>query len=662
LKKRDFWYRLKRLSKHTGKPQWGLAVRAIILIAIAGLIGKLLGLNNGINAIIIVTLLATIIIDISLPIKKVATLTVLGFLMTILAFISASLGLSNLGLFVFFTVIWSFFSISMYIFGSMEGSLGFTFFLTYFVAVLLVNNQSSTLDWASYSIIAYLVASILFIPKIWLEKKKIHEMVSVGFNPTSSIHNVLYTRNLLSGIPINSNYYDIFKLGSYLKIFRSYSNLINSRLNSKSRLYFKNFLDRSDNFSSKIVYNFNKNKGPVDLTEMDKQLSTIESNFLTNKNYNAIVIEISHSIMEILNKSNEILSKDNGNGIRRIKGTDKPLKEVLKANFNLKNLYIRHAVRFTLAMTISLIFVYLTRERSAIWITMGVLIILKPDITSTIDNLISRVGYNFLAIILAIILSLIFPHDLLIWLALIMLFLFRAFYPNYMGFSIMAMTVFIVLVWPTGTVYDNAIARLVDIALGGVIAFICAYIILPSRVSVNLPDQLIRTIKSNIKYAKHVLIISSMELNTENVSKSFKNYIMEENNLEAGLKKLEDTFKDINDDLELYHELIASNNKMAADLSGIAAILNTNKKSMEDLNINVQKILTTLNYLETSLTKDIKPLKLSRDHNSLDHIDTHKTDELEQLIGWITSDLQLIQKGIDIANETGLLQRYTKLT
>jgi hypothetical protein len=309
--------------------------------------------------------------------------------------------------------------------------------LTYFVAVLLVNNQSSTLDWAIYGIIAYFIASILFIPKIWLEKKRIREMVSVGFIPTSSIQNVLYSGNILSGTPINSNYYDIFKLGSYLKILRSYSNLINFRLNSKSQLYFKNFLDRTDDFSSKIGDNFKKNKGPVDLTEVDKQLSTVESKFLANKNNSETVIEISHTLRDILNKSNEVLSKDNGKLIRRIKGPKKSLKEVLKANFNFKNLYIRHAIRFTLAMTISLILVYLTRERSVIWITMGVLIILKPDITSTVDNLISRVGANFFAIILAIILSLIFPHDLLVWLAFIMLFLFRAFYPNYMGFSVM---------------------------------------------------------------------------------------------------------------------------------------------------------------------------------------------------------------------------------
>ncbi len=224
------------------------------------------------------------------------------------------------------------------------------------------------------------------------------------------------------------------------------------------------------------------------------------------------------------------------------------------------------------------------------------------------------------------------------------------------------MTVFIVLVWPTGTVLDNAIARLVDIALGGVVAFICAYIILPSRVSVNLPDQLSRTIKANIEYAKLVLVTSPTEQNTKNVSKSFKNYIMEENNLEAGVKKLEDTFRDINDDLELYQEIIASNNKMAADLSGITAILNNNGKTLVDLNIDVHKIKKTLHNVENSLTDDIKPSRLSMDNILLDYTDNNESKDLEQIISWIISDLGMMHKDINIAKETGLLQMYTKLT
>jgi hypothetical protein len=293
---------------------------------------------------------------------------------------------------------------------------------------------------------------------------------------------------------------------------------------------------------------------------------------------------------------------------------------------------------------------------------MGVLIILKPDITSTIDNLITRVGYNFFAIIIAIIISFVFPHDLLIWLAFIMLFLFRAFYPNYMSLSIMAMTVFIVLIWPVGTVLDNAVARLVYISLGGIIAFICAYIILPSRVTVDLPAQLSRTINANVEYANNVLITSPKDLNTNRIKKCFENYLMEENNLEAAVKKLEDTFKDINEDIELYQELIASNNKFAADLTGIAAILSINGLALEDLEVEIYKIKKALQTLKISLNNDIKTFTVSKDNFSINFTVNSKANDIQELICWILSDIILMQRGIEIGKETDILKRYTKLT
>lgn len=659
--KRSLLERFRRLSKPSGSPQWGHAARAIILMVIAGLIAKFLGFDNGIRTIMIVTLLASIIIDISLPIRKVAILTLSGFIMTNLAFISASLALSSLEVFIFFTVLWAFFSISMYIFGTLEGSLGFTFFLIYFIAVLMVNNQVSTLDWSIYSTLSYLVASILFIPKIWLEKKKLRNMVTVGFIPGSSIRDIIYTRNILSGIPINSNYFDIFKLGSYLKSFRSYGNLISSRLTPESRSLFKKFLNLSDEIAINIADHFRSNKGIVDLKEFNIQVSKIESH-LDNSSDRDSFVEVSHGILDILHKSNSLLSKEPKKTMMKIKIPKKTLKEVLRANYNLNNLYIRHALRFTLAITVSMILIYLTRERNVIWVTMGILIILKPDITSTIDNLISRVGYNFFAIILAIIISVIFPHSLLVWLAFIMLFLFRAFYPNYMGLSVLAITVFIVLIWPTGTVFDNAIARLVDIAFGGLIAFTCAYIILPSRITVNLPDQLIRTIKANIEYANQILATKTKNFEKEKVIECFKNYMREENNLEAALKKLEDSFKDINEDLELYQEIIASNNKLAADLTAMAALLNKHRESSKDLERDKSKIKNALKNLDNFINGNLNPENVSSDTFSNENEDKNETTDLKQIIRWIISDLHLIQNYVELANETGVLQRYIKLT
>ena len=445
---------------------------------LAGLISHFLGFDKGIGVIMFVTLLASIIIDISLPIRKVAILAILGLFMTVLAFLSAYLALSSLEIFIFFTVVWAFFTTSLYIFGATEGSLGFTFFLIYFVAVLMVNTGSTPVEWCIYSVLPYLVVSILFIPKIWLEKKRISEMVTVGFNPQSSIQSVFLTLKVLSGVSLKSNYYDIFKLGSYLKGLRLYSDLIVSRLPSKSKECFNNFLAVADKSSLKISNNFKSNGDMVDLNEMDNALLEVESCFSGNNN---VVFELSQGIKDILDKSNKLLSGTSKKAVKKIETSKISFKEVLEANFNINNIYIRHTIRFTLAMTIALIFVYFNHERSVIWVTMGILIILKPDITSTVNNLISRVGFNLFAIVIAIILSFIFPHYILIFLAFIMLFLFRAFFPGYMGLSIMAITVFIVLVWPTGTVFENAIARLVDISIGGIIAFIFAYVILPKQ-------------------------------------------------------------------------------------------------------------------------------------------------------------------------------------
>lgn len=651
--------RFKILSRPTGSPKWGHAVRAIILMVLAGLIAHFLGFDKGIQVIMFVTLLASIIIDISLPVRKVAILAFVSLFMTFLAFLSAYLALSNLGIFILFTVMWAFFTTSLYIFGATEGSLGFTFFLIYFVAILMVNTGSTPLEWCIYSLLPYLVISILFIPKIWFEKKKVSEMVTVGFNPQSSIQSVFLTLKVLSGVSLKSNYYDIFKFGSYLKGLRSYSDLTVSRLPSKSKECFNNFLEVADKLSLKISDNFKSRGDPVNLKEMDDALLNVESCLLENKNKNNVVFELSQGISDILNKSNKLLSGTSKKEKKKIETSKISFREVLEANFNINNIYIRHTIRFTLAMTIALILIYFNHERSVIWVTMGILIILKPDIASTINNLISRVGFNLFAIITAIIISFIFPHYVLIWLAFIMLFLFRAFFPGYMGLSIVAITVFIVLVWPTGTVFENAVARLVDISIGGIIAFIFAYVILPSRVTVNLPDQLIKTIKANVNYANQVLAIPRND--PENIVKCFKRYVGEDNNLEAGIKKLEDTFRDINDDLKLYNGLMILNKKVAADLTAASAILSKDPEKLQDSALNINKLKDILHKFEVSLDGNIEQLKLDSNGLKVDHSYDAQNSELEQLLKWIAADIQLIIKGMEIAIENGALLRYTKL-
>ena len=656
MEKKGLLTRIKRLSKPTGTVNWSQAIKAVILMVVAGLLATFLNLNNGLQAIIMVTLLATLIIDIAMPIKKVVILAFLGFVMTTLAFLCVSLSIHNLTAFIILSVLWAFFSISLYIFGNIEGTIGFSFFLTYFIAVLIVNPNSTPIEWVSYTTLAYLVASTLLIPKIWVEKRKIRELVSVGFNPQSTLQNVLANMHILSGVSLNTDYYNFFKFGSYFKILRSYSELMIARLNTHDQEYFKKYLTLTDDVSSRIEHNFQALNGPLDEKVMDSYRAKIKMGAREVANEQAL--QISENIEKILNYSNSLLNQHlEKDEHKSIKTSSKSFKEVMNANFNLENMYMRHAVRFTIAMTLGLIFIYITRERSAIWITMGILIILKPDITSTMDNLLQRVSFNFLAIVLAIILAFLFPHYILIWFAVLMLFLFRAFYPTYMGLSVMAMTVFIVFVWPTGTVFDNAISRIVDITIGGIIAFVCAYVILPSRIRINLPEQLEKTINANVCYGIEIVTNTQKNFNKAEVKELLQNYMLQENNLEAGIKKLEDTFKDVNADLSLYQNFLSLNIKLTADLTALAAVLNESSKNPPNNNCG-EKIQDSLIELNEQTQKWNNQRVLDTNLKDINE----DSDDLNQLINWIYSDIQLIYDGLEVAHETDLFHRYTNLT
>ncbi len=82
---------------------------------------------------------------------------------------------------------------------------------------------------------------------------------------------------------------------------------------------------------------------------------------------------------------------------------------------------------------------------------------------------------------------------------------------------------------------------------------------------------------------------------------------------------------------------------------------------MADQDTLTSEVKKSLQNLENLLNGDIKPLKFTMDNNSL-HYTYNKTKELEQLLNWINYDLKLLNKGLEIADETGVIKRYTKLT
>lgn len=653
--------RLKFLSKPQGTIEWGSAFRTIIIVIIAAVLANLLGYGEGLKIIIFVTLLAAIVIDVPLPLNNLIKLEITCAVMMSLAFITVGLTANSIPLFIIFTVLWSFFTLSMNIFGYTYGSLGFLLFSSYFVAVVTVEPGANPMDLGFYIIFAYLVASILLIPKIIFNKRNIRRMVAQGFKKETRFQDIIKTRMILSGIKINSHLHQLFNQGVYVTALRGYSYMALNHIPPNSQKVFMSFLQSAENISDNIAHEITELKTSKNVTkslkDLDEKIKCIDESSTSKKDLKAMS-NISKLFKSILWKSQNILNHPPSKEKVKFLSSRTSLKETLNSNFNLNNMYIRHTLRFTMAMIIGLIVVNLTHSRDAIWVAMGILIIMKPDISSTTDNFILRVFFNFLGVVVALILGSIFPQHIFIWISLLMLFLFRAFYPNNMGPSVMALTIFVVLIWPTGTVLDNATARLLDLTLGGIIAFIMGYLILPNRITFNIPEQTAKTVNVVSDCVKTVFVSDEMEYDSEKVLSKLKGFLLEYNNLEASIKKLKDSYKNVEEDVDFYENLSSSLYNLLSDISILASQMEI-KKAYPDISKEGEHISDELNKLANIIKKNTSP---ENENLQIREFEMKQYNaDIDQHIEWVNLDLNYIQNEVSNAYSKGVFNRYHDL-
>ncbi|MCE7699305.1 MAG: FUSC family protein, partial [Methanobacterium paludis] len=268
LERKGFLGRLKTLSKPTGKPLWGTAVRTILLITLAGILASYLGFGERVGAVISVTLFACIIVDQQLPFRKVLLLAVVGAFLMSLAFASASLALSGLPIFIVLTAIWAFFPLSLYIFGDAEGLFGFMIFSSYFIATALVKSSVTTPGWVECVIFAYLIASILLVLKFFERDSYTRKMVAAGFLPQTHTNKMVSIRKNLAGMSLKKSFHDLLKDGVYLTGLRGYGKMVQLRLSGKTAEVFRGFMEESDAVSAQIADHIVNKRGEVDLQNL----------------------------------------------------------------------------------------------------------------------------------------------------------------------------------------------------------------------------------------------------------------------------------------------------------------------------------------------------------------------------------------------------------
>jgi uncharacterized membrane protein YgaE (UPF0421/DUF939 family) len=648
---------------------------ALIVVFI---ISQLLKLGNLSAAFILSGVLISQFVILKLPIRVLTRFNIITAIVISLAFFTAALGLINDWVAIVFLLVWVFLSSTLNILGKFQGSLGYIGLVIYFIAILvIVNIHSTAVQWGFWAFLGAIIASsILLIPKLIRKDKTTLKIVASCFIPDAGANTLIQAKTLLEKSHPTPKIRSLMELSRILIITRTLTRTIELNLKGEAKEILKEFHKEINQLSAEVANEIlTDNKNPnLNITILSKKIDEMEAVTGLDESTRSIILKNMKKFPEIFEKSQTILKGDLVLDIPPLLLPSKiSARENLKANFNLQNMYIRHAIRFSFAVGLAFILTLVTSSINVYWIAISIFIVLQPDISSTFDKMIIRITATTIGIIIAIIIS-----GILISLGLqvviygfivLMLAIMAAYYGLSYLYFLIALTMLIIFFQPSVDILATGLARFVDIIIGSVIAFVVGYLILPSTLKVNLPQQLVKRLESNIDYIRFATNPALEDtVNKKKTSLALQEMILSHNNLEAGINKVTNSFDDAGEDIKVLNSIAEASDRLSRDLSASVNRINTSKDIhpiWEPTAIKLEQILTDLKNTVENGT-DPQPLPDSGLISAeIEEIKIESSDmdskTIFEYLKWIISDIYGLYDSIKQAKDNGTFKRYKNL-
>ncbi|MGZ7160604.1 MAG: FUSC family protein [Methanobacterium sp.] len=452
---------------------------------------------------------------------------------------------------------------------------------------------------------------------------------------------------------------------------------IKSNLNGKAAGILKEFLNEVNKLSKEVanaVITDNKNLN-LDITILNKKINELATIKELDNETRLIVLKNMEKYLKIFEKSQKILEGDLILDIPPLLFSSQASSlEKLKANFNLSNMYIRHGIRFAIALGLAFMVTLVTNSFHAFWITITVFFVLKPDISSSLNEMIVRVIATIVGVILAIIISGILVSlglSIVIYGFIVLTLAVMSAYKNGYIFLV-ALTMFLIFlltILQPGNILASGLARFEDIIIGSAIAFAVGYFILPSRLRVDLKLQVVKRLESNIDYIDNAIIPAfENTASKKKINLAIQEMLLSYNNLKAGIKKVIDSFDDAGEDIKVLNSIAEANDRLSRDLSALVNKINASKDIhpiWEPTTVKIEQILTDLkNSVENGT--DLQPLP---DSGSLSvEIEEMKMESGDmdskivfEYLKWIMSDIYGLYGSIRNAKDKEIFKKYKNL-
>ncbi|MFZ0443006.1 MAG: FUSC family protein [Methanobacterium sp.] len=676
ISRRDYIHRL--LFPNNIKPNWNASLYLFAALIVVLILSQLLKLGNLSVAFIISGVLISQLVILNLPIRILTRFNIITAIIISLAFFTAALGLISDWIALVFLLVWVFLSSSLNILGKIQGSLGYIGLIVYFIATLAIaNSQSPAIQWGIWALLGALITSfVLLIPKLLRQDKTTLKIVASCFIPNANVNTLIKAKTIIEKSHPTPKISSLMELSRILITTKTLTSTIESNLEGEAKEILKEFHKEINQLSAEVANQIlTDDKNPnLNLTNLSKKINEMEGLTGLNEYTRSNILKNMNKFQEIFENSQKILK---GVLILDIPPLSLPSKmstrENLKANFNLHNMYIRHAIRFSFAVGVAFILTLVTTSHNVYWIALTIFVVLQPDISSTFDKMIIRIGATTIGIIVAVIISgilislglQIIIYGFIVLLLAVMVAYYRVSYLYYL----IALSMIIIFLQPSADILATGLARFADIIVGSVIAFVVGYLILPSKLKLNLPQQVIKRLESNLNY---IHFATNPELDTsvnkKKTNLALQGMILSHNNLEAGIDKVINSFDDAEEDIKVLNLIADANDQLSRDLSASVNRINTSKDThhiWEPTTVKMEQILTDLkNTVENGtdpqplpdsglISAEIEEMKIKSEYED--------SKVVFEYFKWIISDITSLYDSIKQANDNGTFKRYKNL-
>ncbi len=660
------------------KPNWNASLYLFAALIIVLILSQLLKLGNLSVAFIISGVLISQLVILNLPIRILTRFNIITAIIISLAFFTAALGLISDWIAVVFLLIWVFLSSSLNILGKIQGSLGYIGLIVYFIATLAIaNSQSTAIQWGIWALLGALITSfILLIPKLLSEDKTTLKIVASCFIPNANANTLIKAKTLIEKSHPTPKIRSLMELSRTLIANRTLTSTIESNLKGEAIEILKEFHMETNQLSGEVANQIlidDKNPN-LNLTNLNKKISEMEGLTGLNEYIRSNLLKNMMKYRDIFEKSQKILK---GVLILDIPPLYLPSKmsarENLKANFNLQNMYIRHAIRFSFAVGLAFILTLVTTSHNVYWIALTIFIVLQPDISSTFDKMIIRIGATTIGIIVAVIISgiliglglQILIYGFIVLLLAVMVAYYRVSYLHYL----IALSMIIIFLQPSADILVTGLARFADIIVGSIIAFVVGYLILPSKLKLNVPQQVMKRLESNLNYIQFATNPErDTTANKKKTNLALQGMILSHNNLEAGIDKVINSFDDAGDDIKVLNLIADANDQLSRDLSASVHKINTSKDTHHIWEPTTVKMEQILNDLKNTVENGTDPQPLPDSgliSAEIEEMKSKSEDKDSKVVfeyfKWIISDITSLYDSIKQANDNGTFKRYKNL-